>query len=174
MRYSNLLTQPFGFQTQYQSHKLATPAGQNAHKPDHSNLIALLTTRSTSSRPPGQLKSPKLSQSTKSSHHILLNRSKQHFGEDTTCRPPNAELIKQIVAQDRLEAAMGDGPKRSHYHEIKDIGEVEIRSLSKVIENSIVTAMVKNKSIKRIGSQKDLVDKEKQAEESRREKEYLA
>jgi hypothetical protein len=51
---------------------------------------------------------------------------------------------------------------------------VEIRSLSKVIENSIVTAMVKNKSIKRIGSQKDLVDKEKQAEESRREKEYLA
>ena len=69
---------------------------------------------------------------------------------------------------------MGDGPKRSHYNEIKDIGEVEIRSLSKVIENSIVTAMVKNKSIKRIGSQKDLVDKEKQAEESRREKEYLA
>ena len=173
MRYSNLLTQPFGFQTQYQSHKLAAPAGQNAHKPDHSNLIALLTTRPTSSRPPGQLKSPKLSQSTKSSD-ILLTRSKQHPEEDTSCRPPNAELIKQIVAQDRLEAAQGEGPKRSHYHEIKDIGEVEIRSLSKVIENSIVTAMVKNKSIKRIGSQKDLVDKEKQAEESRREKEYLA
>lgn len=75
MRYSNLLSQPFGYQTQYQSHKLAAPAGQNAHKPDHSNLIALLTTRSSSSRP-GQLKSPKISQTTKSSQ-ILLNR-KQH------------------------------------------------------------------------------------------------
>lgn len=73
-----------------------------------------------------------------------------------------------------MEAALGDGPKRSHYHEIKDLGEMEIRSLSKVIENSIVTAMVKNKSFKRVGSQKDLVDKEKQEEDSRREKEYLA
>jgi hypothetical protein len=34
--------------------------------------------------------------------------------------------------------------------------------------------MVKNKSFKRVGSQKDLVDKEKQEEDSRREKEYLA
>ena len=170
MRYTNLLTQPFGFQTQYQSHKLAATARHNAHKPDHSNLIALLTTRTTSSRS-GHLKSPKLSLSTKSSH---LTRSKEHSEEDTTCRPPNAKLIGQIVAQDRLEAAQGQGSKRSHYHKIKDIGEVKIRSLSKFIENSIVTAMVKNKSIKRIGSQKDLVDKEKQAEESRREKEYLA
>ena len=69
---------------------------------------------------------------------------------------------------------MGDGPKRSRYHAIKDLAEGDIRSLSKVIENSIVTSMAKNKSLKRVSSQKELEDKKKQEEDLKREKEYLA
>ncbi len=56
------------------------------------------------------------------------------------------------MTQDRLEAAMGEGPKKSYYHAIKDMGENDIRSLSKIIENSIVAGMQKGKSMKRVGS----------------------
>ena len=51
---------------------------------------------------------------------------------------PNKELMQRILSERRRN-------EPSHYHVIKDLGEKEIRDLSRVIENSIVTSMTKGR-----------------------------
>jgi hypothetical protein len=74
---------------------------------------------------------------------------------------PNPELMKRILSERNRMVP-------SNYHLIKDMGDREIRDLSRVIENSIVASM--NKGKYRTKKQQEQQDDESDEEEDKKRK----
>jgi len=74
---------------------------------------------------------------------------------------PNRELMQRIVSERHVMVP-------SHYHIIKDLGDRDIKDLSRVIENSIVSGMTKGKY--RIMKIKEAAAKEDTDEDAEKKK----